>query len=70
MDLHGLGDAGLSLTRSAQQRADAAAQRVVQDPGAPEPLVDLSRAEREGEMGARLIKAHDAMTGTLLDVLA
>jgi hypothetical protein len=70
MDLHGLGDAGLSLTRSAQQRADQAAQNVVQNPSDPEPLIDLSLAEREGKIGAKLLKAHDEMTGTLLDVLA
>jgi hypothetical protein len=70
MDPIGLAAAGPALTRQAQQRADDAANRVVQNPADASALVDLSRAEREGEIGARLIRAHDDLTGTLLDVLA
>jgi hypothetical protein len=70
MDLHGLGDAGLSLTRSAQQRADQAAHRLAHDPSSVESVVELERSTREGELGAKLLKAHDDQVGTLLDVLA
>lgn len=70
MDLPGLSDAGISLTRSAQQRADQAANRLVHDPTSAESIVDLERSTHEGEIGAKLLKAYDEQVGTLLDVLA
>lgn len=65
-----VGDYGYQLTRTAQQDAEDAARRAVADPSAAEPIVDLARAVDEGKVGAKLLKAQEQMTGTLLDVLA
>lgn len=70
MEVNGLRNAGNALTRNAQARADDAARKLVADPGDLNSIVEVGIAEDEAKVGARLLKAHDDMTGTLLDVLA
>ena len=66
MQIHHL---GLQAIQNGQRRALDASQRLVREPR-PEHVVDLKLAERDVEVGARLIRAGDRMSGALLDVLA
>lgn len=70
MEINGLQNAGMAITRNAQSRADDAAKKLVADPGDLNSIVDVARAEDEAKVGARVLKAGDEMTGALLDVLA
>lgn len=62
--------AGAEMTRAAERRLDVAAERLVVRPTDPSALINVSIAEDEAEIGARLIEAGKKMTGALLDVLA
>ncbi len=62
--------AGAEVIRSAERRLDVAAERLVVRPTDPSDLINVSIAEDEAEIGAKLVEAGKKMTGVLLDVLA
>ncbi|MBI4880917.1 MAG: hypothetical protein HY812_14865 [Planctomycetes bacterium] len=62
--------AGAEMMRAAERRLDVAAERLVTRPVDPSDLINVSIAEDEAQIGAKLVEAGKKMTGALLDVLA